>query len=104
MAKKKRKNKYPSKRYSIEQFVPDDELDFHIFGVINHFDVEKILNEFLEDSEIADNKNLLIIVGKGNVVRPQVRKLLSRHKSVEKFKQAGYFNGQDGAFEVILSA
>ncbi len=83
-------------------FISEAELDYHNFGILLPYDVEKILNEFLEDSSIAGYKQVLVITGKGNVVRPLINKLLSRHKLVEKFKQAGYFNGQTGAFEVTL--
>lgn len=106
MSKRKRRkennkndNKYKVDPYS---FTPDDELDYHELGVLNHFDIEMYLNQFLEDSHISGYKNLLVIVGKGEVVRPQVKKLLGKHELVEGFKQAGYFNGGDGAFEVTL--
>ena len=80
----------------------DAELDFHEFGIIDHADIEKILFEFIEDSHYYDKKNLLVITGKGNVVRPLVKKLLAQNPLVKKFKQAGYFSGQEGAFEVEL--
>lgn len=47
-------------------------------------------------------KRVLVITGKGKVVKPSVFKLLKQSKKVKEFKTAGYFNGQEGAFEVIL--
>ncbi|MCA9381074.1 Smr/MutS family protein [Candidatus Dojkabacteria bacterium] len=80
----------------------DAELDFHQFGIIDTADIEKILFEFIEDSHYYDKKNLLVITGKGKVVKPLVKKLLGQNPYVKKFKQAGYFNGQEGAFEIEL--
>ena len=89
-------------------FLPQAELDFHELGVLTAYDIEKYLNEFLEDCYIAKLKNVLVITGKGNVVRPAVLKLLSelqkKNKFVESFKTAGYFNGQSGAVEVVLKS
>lgn len=84
------------------EFFADAELDYHVFGPMLPYDIEKILNEFIEDSVISSHKNLLVITGKGAVVRPLVQRLLKQHKQVESFKSAGYFNGQRGAFEVVL--
>lgn len=84
------------------EFEADAEYDFHQFEELLPFDVEKHLTEFIEDSFVAGHKNLLIITGKGSMVRPTVRKLLPSNKHVKEFRHAGYFNGQDGAFEVIL--
>lgn len=83
-------------------FIPDTQLDFHDFGVLNPAEIEKILTEFIEDSYIANKTSLLVITGKGRVVRPIVKKFLKANKYVSSFKTAGYFNGQDGAFEVNL--
>lgn len=84
-------------------FVSEDQLDFHDFERLTPFDIEKILNEFIEDSYVAGRENILIITGKGKVVRPLVEKLLPKNKHIRKFKRAGYFNGQDGAFEIFLN-
>lgn len=84
------------------EFIPDSKLDFHNFDKLSPFDVEKILFQFIEDEFAADKNYLLIITGKGKVVRPLVQKLLEQNKYVEKYKSAGYFNGQQGAFEVTL--
>ncbi len=77
-------------------------MDFHEFGILDHFDVEKILNEYLEDEHVSGNKALLIITGTGKMVKPLVAKLLKTHRLVKEFSEAGYFNGQKGAYEVIL--
>ena len=86
----------------MKDFIAEAELDYHEFGQLTPFDIEKILTEFLEDCYIAKYNRVTIITGKGNVVRPLVRKLLKENKFVENFKPAGYFNGQGGAFEVEL--
>lgn len=97
--------KFKRKVKTVEElsgFYPENQLDFHTFGIINNFEIEKILGEFIEDCFIQKNKNILIITGKGNIIRPLVQKLLRQNKYVENFKQAGYFNGQSGAIEVVL--
>jgi DNA-nicking Smr family endonuclease len=86
------------------EFIPDSELDFHNFGVLNAAEIEKLLSEFIEDSYIANKNYLLIITGKGKFVRPLVKNLLRENKYIKSFKTAGYFNGQDGAFEVVLKS
>ena len=83
-------------------FTPEAELDFHDFGELLSYDIEQILTEFLEDSYNSGLSSVLIITGKGTVVRPLVNKLLSQSSLVKSFKHAGYFNGQTGAFEVVL--
>jgi len=102
---KKKVNKY--KKQDVEdilKFVPEAEIDFHEFGPMTSFDIEKYLNEFLEDSYFLKLRYVLVITGKGQVVRPAVLKLLKENKFVESFKTAGYFNGQSGALEVILKS
>lgn len=90
------------------KFFAQAELDFHNLGVLTSYDIEKHLSEFLEDCFIAKMKEVLVITGKGNVVRPAVLKLLSglskKNQWVESFKTAGYFNGQSGAIEVTLKS
>jgi DNA-nicking Smr family endonuclease len=83
-------------------FRHDSQLDFHKYGLIDHFDVEQILSGFIEDEYISGNKALLIITGTGSMVKPTVAKLLKMNKFVKEFGEAGYFNGQKGAYEVIL--
>lgn len=99
------KSKFPSskKRNPIfNDFIPDAELDFHNFGLVDHYQVEKILTEFLEDSQIMNYKQLVVITGKGPFIRPLVKKLLGNMNLVESLKTAGYYNGQSGAYEVTL--
>lgn len=84
------------------EFIPDTTLDFHNRGPLHPYDIEKILHEFIEDSQLASHTQLLIITGKGQVVRPTVNRLLKQHPQVKEFNHAGYFNGQDGAFEVHI--
>lgn len=90
------------------RFYAQAELDYHEFGELTQFDIERYLNEFLEDCYIEKLKTVLVITGKGNVVRPAVLKLLSglqkKEKFIESFKTAGYFNGQSGAVEVVLKS
>ncbi len=100
MSKKYEKDSKTS--FITNQFIPQNELDFHIYPKLDHVEVEKLLNEFLEDNQLIGNKFLLVITGKGKLVRPTVRKILGKHPLVESFKVAGYFNGQDGAFEIIV--
>ena len=83
-------------------FYPQAELDYHDRGSLNPYDIEKLLHEFIEDEQIKGNTRLLIITGKGRIVRPLVRTLLTRHPEVKEFASGSYHNGQDGAFEVII--
>jgi len=101
--KKKKKSNIPVLKFNAFEFIPQAKLDYHEFGILNAYDIEKHLNEFIEDSYISKFTEILIITGKGFVVRPLVNKLLSKNKYVLNFKSAGYFNGQGGAFEVKLT-
>lgn len=83
-------------------FIPDATLDYHEFGELLEFDIQNKLEVFIEDSYYKDFTLVLVITGKGKVVKPLVQKLLSQNKYVESFTLAGYFNGQGGAFEVVL--
>ncbi len=83
-------------------FIPDSQIDFHEFGMLTKFEIEDLLTKFIEDSYYAECKNVLVITGKGEVIRPLVKFLLQKNKYVESFKTAGYFNGQESAFEVVL--
>lgn len=85
-----------------DPFSPQAEFDFHDLGPLTSFDIEKYLDTFLEDSYNAKFTQVLVITGKGAVVRPLVYKLLKHHNLVKEFRPAGYFNGQGGAFEVEI--
>lgn len=80
----------------------DAELDYHEYGILDHFEIEKVFNEFIEDSFNAKHTNLLIITGKGATVRPLVLRFLKNNKYVKSFQFADYYNGQSGAIEVEL--
>lgn len=84
------------------EFIAETKLDYHEYGIINHYEIEKTLSEFIEDCYINKHKKVLVITGNGSVIKPLVQKLLKQIKFIESFKQAGYFNGQKGAFEVVL--
>lgn len=98
---KKRKSK-EKKIVNYFEFIPEEEFDYHVLGELTTYDIERYLNEFLEDCYISKMSRVLIITGKGHVVRPMVLRLLKSHQFVEKFKDAGYFNGQSGAVEIVL--
>ncbi len=101
-------NKYSkfskSKQPKDEIFVPQATLDYHEVEITHHYQIEEELNMFLEDCIKAGFKKVLIITGKGKVVQPTVATLLKKHKLVANYKQAGYYNGQWGAFEVTLTS
>jgi len=101
MSKNNHLNKY-KKEDNIVPFVSEAELDFHIMDKFDPYDIESMLNTFLEDCYLQKFESVIVIVGKGFVVRPFVQKLLKTHKLVKEFKQASYYNGQSGAFEVKL--
>ncbi|MDQ6985655.1 MAG: Smr/MutS family protein [Candidatus Dojkabacteria bacterium] len=85
-----------------ENFEADSTFDFHLLGKLDPYDIERYLFEFIEDSYLKNDKRVLVITGKGRVVRPIVEKLLKNHKYVKHFKTAGYFTGGMGAFEIDL--
>ncbi|MEP7104185.1 MAG: Smr/MutS family protein [Candidatus Dojkabacteria bacterium] len=101
MTKKSHENKYKNDPEN-SFFVSQAELDFHILDHFDSFEIEKMLNEFLEECYIKKFDQVIVIVGKGAVVKPYVTRLLKQHKLVSEFKQASYYNGQSGAFEVNL--
>ncbi|MFS8130648.1 MAG: Smr/MutS family protein [Candidatus Dojkabacteria bacterium] len=101
MKKKAHLNKYSTKE-EIVRFIPEAELDFHIVDKFDPYDIESMLNRFLEDCYLDKLENIIVIVGKGFVIRPFVQKLLKANKFVREFKQASFYNGQSGAFEVKL--
>lgn len=86
----------------LNNFFPQSQFDFHNLGPLTNYDIESLLDTFLEDSYNEKKTHVLIITGKGLVVRPLVHRLLKNHALVENFTPAGYFNGQEGAFEVKL--
>ncbi len=94
----KRKQKFNP----FNDFIADATLDFHEYDMLYPYDIEKILGEFLEDSYVAGYKRIIIVTGKGKVVKPIVSRLLKDMKLINSYKTAGYFNGQEGAFEVEL--
>lgn len=84
------------------EFIPEMTFDYHGFGSLTAHEIEYELRKFIEEAKLNKYRNLLIITGKGEKVKPQVQKLLRQNKFVASFKLAGYFNGQSGAFEVVL--
>lgn len=64
----------------------DAELDYHDLGILNHFEIEKYLEDFLLDCHVKGHSRLLVVTGKGEVVRPMVLKLLKMNKLVKNFE------------------
>jgi DNA-nicking Smr family endonuclease len=109
MSKKRKvhKNKYahlvPKRDKShLEPFTPQATLDYHDRGPLSKYEIEKLLEDFLLESYTDGLNKVLIITGKGQVVRPIVSKSLKKNSLVQKSSKAGYYNGQSGAFEVYL--
>lgn len=97
------KSKYKNRNIDDWPWFQDEAtFDFHEFDQLTSFDIEKKLKEFLEISYSEGKNSVLVITGKGMKVRPMVFRLLQKSERVKEFKQAGYHNGQNGAFEVIL--
>lgn len=80
----------------------DAELDYHDLGVLNPYDVEKLLNDFIQDSHLKGYSRLLVITGKGKVVRPLVLRLLKHHKLVKKFESNEQVNTFSGSYVVYI--
>lgn len=96
------KTKIIEKTPDPQSFIPDDTFDFHQFDKLDDYLVEKYLTQFIEDCYHREMERLLIITGKGKLVNPLVGELLPKIHFVKSFKRAGYFNGGEGAYEIIL--
>jgi DNA-nicking Smr family endonuclease len=77
-------------------------LDYHNRGILDAFDVEKIFDDFAYDCVSKNYLYLIVICGKGKLVRPTIQKVLKTHTLVEYFKDGGYYTGGKGAFLVKL--
>jgi DNA-nicking Smr family endonuclease len=90
------------------KFKHEAKFDFHDLELkgITDYEVETHLFHFLEDSYHKGLQNVLVVTGKGSVIKPMVLKLLKTSSQiknlVKRYKLAGYFNGQGGALEIVL--
>lgn len=89
-------------RLLYEDFIPEAVLDYHEYDILNEPAVEQIYNSFVDESIIYGQKKLLIVTGKGELVRPHIARIAARDKRIASYQRAGYFNGQSGAFEITL--
>lgn len=98
------RSKFKKLKYieNFDKYISEATLDYHNFGIIDSYLIEKYLIEFIEECYVKGYHQILVIVGKGFVIRPIVMKLLSKIKEVKSFNYAGYYNGQDGAIEIII--
>ncbi|MCA9376470.1 Smr/MutS family protein [Candidatus Nomurabacteria bacterium] len=85
-----------------DEFKAEVELDYHSYGILTPEAVRHIYHEFIKECQTNSKKRLLIITGRGAVVRPTIQKVLRSDKRIERYNIAGTFNGKSGAFEVIL--
>ena len=109
---KVKKNKYPKKDKVLlsegvdipifSEFIPENQLDLHKFGEIHPGEAEIQIERFINQSYAEGFNKVLVITGKGLVLRPLAKKVLKKHSKVKSFQPAGFSNGQDGAFEVVL--
>lgn len=83
-------------------FIPEAQLDYHDLGILSVEEINYFLDKFIEEQVALGHTKVIIVTGKGKVVRPVVEKRLSKCKFISGFNSAGYFNGQEGAFEVEL--
>ncbi len=100
--KKYRKSKQVDIKQDDDFFFSQAELDYHVNESLNIYEIEKMLNEFLEDCFISQYNQIVVITGTGKVVKPMVYRLLKRNEFVKSFKIASQKNGGQGAYEVIL--
>lgn len=87
-----------------ELFIPQAQFDFHEFSELLPYQIDQYYEEFINDCVRAKLKRVLIITGKGRVVRPHVERLLKKDDRIERYKSAGYYTGQEGAFEGWLKS
>lgn len=83
-------------------FFPDDILDFHHLGILTPEQISYEADKFINNSHQSGHQFIRIITGKGRVVRPTVIRVLRQHRLIKDFKQAGYYEGQDGAYDIKL--
>jgi DNA-nicking Smr family endonuclease len=85
-----------------DTFDAEAELDYHNRGSLSQFEIEQIFENFINETHSMGLDRVLIITGKGQIVKPKVANLLKQSSKVREYRQAGFSNGQDGAFEVTL--
>jgi DNA-nicking Smr family endonuclease len=84
------------------EFRSTASFDFHNRGPLSKDIIEDLCASFLQECHANNDRFVIIITGKGEKVRPLVSRYLARSKRVKTFRTAGYYNGQEGAFEVEL--
>lgn len=80
----------------------EDKIDFHEYGLLEKNQIQFFTDKFIQDSYSQGLKKILIITGKGAIVRPCVENTLRNHKLIKKYSRALEENGGSGAFEVWL--
>lgn len=80
----------------------DAKLDYHDRGVLDPYTIEKLLEDFILDSYLAKCNKLLVITGRGRVVRPLVLRILKHHKTVKNFEPLENVNLYGGSFVVYI--
>lgn len=83
-------------------FVPDQILDYHGLGILDQYDVEKLLNDFISEAFSINCNRVLVITGKGNLIRKLLPNLLKNIDTVKSFNKASSKNGGEGAYEIYL--
>ena len=83
-------------------FKPEALLDFHDYDILNESYILEIYDQFIKESIEASQTKVLIITGKGEVIKPLINKTLARDNRVDTYNHAGMYQGGKGAFEIFL--
>lgn len=83
-------------------FQPEAILDYHGFGVLDPYEVEEILNNFMYKAYEMKLVKVLVITGKGRLIKQSVPGILKKVNFVKSFQIASSANGGEGALEILL--
>jgi len=88
---------------------PQAEFNFHDRGILTQSDMQKLVDEFIEECRDRGLRKVLIITGKGlhsrngsPVIKPFVKKYLQSKSFVSMVYEGRYDRGGSGTLEIIL--
>lgn len=89
---------------------PQAEFDFHGRGILRMNEVQKMVDEFLDECRSRKLTKVLFITGKGlhsqkgmSVIKPFLRKYLDSLSFVDRVYEGRFDRGGAGTLEVILN-
>lgn len=110
MGKKHKKDRKQKKNKFDNLSKPQAEFDFHGRGILYPEDVEKMVDEFIEECKNRGLTKVLFVTGKGlhskhgmPVIKPLVKKYLQTKPEVKRVYEGRFDRGGTGTLEVILN-